>query len=276
MPLTLRIATELHLKRLIIGGIDRVYEIGRIFRNEGLSTRHNPEFTSIELYQSYSDYNDMMKLTEDLISTISTQLYDTTTIPYGNYTINLSTPWERITMIDIVNKHTGYDFTDIIDSADYDKAKQIAKELDIHIESKVKSAGEILNIIFEEKVESSLIQPVFIYDYPIEVSPLAKPHRNKKNIVERFEMFIVGREHANAFSELTDPIDQRNRFLLQAEKKAAGDEEACDVDEEFLQALESGMPPTAGLGIGIDRLVMVLTNSPSIKDVIAFPLLRKE
>eukprot|EP01035_Chromulina_nebulosa_P019981 gene19981-25951_t len=276
MRLTLRIATELHLKRLIIGGIDRVYEIGRIFRNEGLSTRHNPEFTSIEIYQSYSDYNDMMKLTEDLVSTISTQLYDTTTIPYGNYTIDLSTPWERITMIDIVKRHTGYDFTDIIDSSDYNKAKQIASELDIHIDSKVKSAGEILNIIFEEKVESSLIQPVFVYDYPVEVSPLAKPHRNKKNIVERFEMFMVAREHANAFSELTDPIDQRNRFLLQAEKKAAGDEEACDVDEEFLQALESGMPPTAGLGIGIDRLVMVLTNSQSIKDVIAFPLLRKE
>lgn len=279
MQLTLRIATELHLKRLIVGGIDRVYEIGRIFRNEGLSTRHNPEFTSIELYQAYADYHDMIVLTETLISQIAFDLTGSMQVKYQEEIIDFSPPWRRVTMVDIVKEHTGLDFSKWIDEKDYLAAFEAAKSIDISSEllaSKPKTVGDILNLLFEEKCESKLIQPTFVMDHPVEISPLAKPHRTKKNLVERFEMFIYGREHANSFSELTDPIDQRNRFQLQAEKKANGDEEACDVDEEFLDALESGMPPTAGLGIGIDRVVMMLTDSASIKDVIAFPLLRKE
>lgn len=285
MNLTLRIATELHLKRLVVGGFDRVYEVGRIFRNEGLSTRHNPEFTSVELYQAYADYHDMMDLTETLVTEIARKLTTLGSIkstglvvPYGEYEVDLTPPWRRVSMCDLVEEECGVNFYPLILSGDIELAKSKAIEVGIPptlISDKTK-VGEILNIVFEEKCESKLIQPTFVMDHPVEISPLAKRHREKTGLVERFELFMVGREHANAFSELTDPIDQRERFNQQAEKQASGDEEACGVDEDFLQALETGMPPTAGLGIGIDRLVMVLTNSAAIRDVIAFPLLRKE
>jgi lysyl-tRNA synthetase class 2 len=278
MPLTLRIATELHLKRLVVGGFDRVYEIGRIFRNEGLSTRHNPEFTSIELYQAYADFEDMMRLTENMISNIARDLTGSTIIPYQGEKIDLTTPWRRVPMHELVQDATGVDFLGLINTRDVEKARAagIAAGVPADALNSKNTVGDIMNTCFEELCEASLVQPTFVTEHPIEVSPLAKPHRSKPGLTERFELFAVGREHANAFSELTDPVDQRQRFEAQAAKKAAGDEEACGVDEEFLGALETGMPPTAGLGIGIDRVVMLLTDSAAIRDVIAFPLLRKE
>ncbi|MEO0825230.1 MAG: lysine--tRNA ligase [Cyanobacteria bacterium J06639_16] len=273
MDLYLRIATELHLKRLIVGGFEKVFELGRIFRNEGISTRHNPEFTTVEIYQAYADYTDMMALTEALITTAAQKVLGTLEIQYGEAVVNLTPPWRRITMNAAVQEKTGLDFSQF---DQLEAAQTAAQQAGISGVTDCTSIGQILNQAFEQTVEDTLIQPTFILDYPVEISPLAKPHRDKPGIVERFELFIVGRETANSFSELTDPIDQRQRFEAQAEKKAAGDLEAHSVDEDFITALEYGMPPTGGLGIGIDRLVMLLTNSPSIRDVIAFPLLRAE
>jgi lysyl-tRNA synthetase class 2 len=273
MQLYLRIATELHLKRLVVGGFEKVFELGRIFRNEGISTRHNPEFTSIEVYQAYADYNDMMALTETLITTAATEVLGTTEITYQETPINLTSPWKRITMHDAVKDATGVDFAIF---TDLNEAIAAAKAAGIHNIDDCPSIGKLVNEAFEQKVETTLIQPTFITDYPVEISPLAKPHRSKPGLTERFELFIVGRETANSFSELTDPLDQRERLEAQAARKAAGDLEAQGVDEDFITALEYGLPPTGGLGIGIDRLVMVLTDAPSIRDVIAFPLLKVE
>ncbi|MEO0927648.1 MAG: lysine--tRNA ligase [Cyanobacteria bacterium J06643_13] len=273
MPLYLRIATELHLKRLIVGGFERVFEMGRIFRNEGVSTRHNPEFTSIEIYQAYADYHDMMALTETMISDVSQEVLGTTKVSYQGEAIDLTPPWRRVTMHEVVQDATGVDFAQY---DDFDSAKTAAKDAGIEVPADCQTIGKLLNEAFEQKVETTLIQPTFVTDYPVEISPLAKPHRDKPGLVERFELFMVGRETANSFSELTDPLDQRARLEAQAAKKAAGDLEANDIDEDFLAALEYGMPPTGGLGIGIDRLVMLLTDSPSIRDVIAFPLLKNQ
>ena len=273
LPLTLRIATELHLKRLVVGGFERVYELGRIFRNEGVSTRHNPEFTSVEVYQAYSDYIGMMELTEQMVSAVCREVCGTTTITYQGTEIDLAPPWRRATMHDLVQEATGLDFTSF-SSREAAAAAMTAQGL--HAPELADSVGRLLNEAFEQAVETTLIQPTFVTDYPVEISPLARPHRSKPGLVERFELFIVGREHANAFSELTDPVDQRQRLEAQQERKAAGDLEAQGLDEDFVTALEVGMPPTGGLGIGIDRLVMLLTDSPSIRDVIAFPLLKPE
>ncbi|MGI8502596.1 MAG: lysine--tRNA ligase [Hassallia sp.] len=273
MELYLRIATELHLKRMIVGGFEKVFELGRIFRNEGVSTRHNPEFTSIELYQAYADYNDIMALTEGIITTVAQEVLGTLEITYQNTPIDLTLPWRRVTMHDLVKEHTGLDFNAF---QTLEEAKAASKNAGLEGINDFLSIGRLLNEAFEQKVEDKLIQPTFVIDYPVEISPLSKPHRSKAGLVERFELFIVGRETANSFSELTDPIEQRDRLEQQAARKAAGDLEAQGVDEDFLTALEYGMPPTGGLGIGIDRLVMVLTDCASIRDAIAFPLLKPE
>jgi lysyl-tRNA synthetase class 2 len=273
MELYLRIATELHLKRLIVGGFEKVFELGRIFRNEGISTRHNPEFTTIELYQAYADYHDMMNLTEAIVTTAAQDVLGTLKLTYQGTDIDLTPPWRRVTMHELVQEQTGIDFSQF---ESLEAAKAAAKQAGLHEVEACASIGKLLNEAFEQTVEETLIQPTFVMDYPVEISPLAKPHRSKPGMVERFELFIVGRETANSFSELTDPIDQRQRLEAQAARKAAGDLEAQGVDEDFLTALEYGMPPTGGLGIGIDRLVMLLTDSPSIRDVIAFPLLKPE
>lgn len=273
MELYLRIATELHLKRLIVGGFEKVFELGRIFRNEGVSTRHNPEFTSIEVYQAYADYHDMMALTENLITTVAREVLGTLQITYQGEAIDLAPPWRRVTMHDLVQEQTGIDFNQF---QTVEEAKAAAIEAGVLGVEDCQAIGHIVNEVFENKIESTLIQPTFVLDYPVEISPLAKPHRQKPGLVERFELFIVGRETANSFSELTDPIEQRQRLEAQAARKAAGDLEAQGVDEDFLTALEYGMPPTGGLGIGIDRLVMLLADCPSIRDAIAFPLLKPE
>jgi lysyl-tRNA synthetase, class II len=273
MQMYLRIATELHLKRLIVGGFEKVFELGRIFRNEGISTRHNPEFTTIEIYQAYADYFDMMALTEVLITTAATDVLGTLQVEYQGQMIDLTPPWRRVTMHDLVKQETGLDFKEF---STLDAAKAAARKIGVTDLEDCQSIAKVLNEVFEQKIETKLIQPTFVIDYPVEISPLAKPHRSEPGLVERFELFIVGRETANSFSELTDPIDQRQRLELQAARKAAGDLEANSVDEDFLTALEYGMPPTGGLGIGIDRLVMLLTNAPSIRDVIAFPVLKAE
>ena len=274
IPLYLRIATELHLKRMVVGGFEKVYELGRIFRNEGISTKHNPEFTSVEIYQAFSNYLDMMDLTENLIKDIVESACGTLVIDYQSKKIDFSKPWQRISMKDIVLEYTGIDFDSF--NGDLQSAKEAIKNIKVQLPDKINSLGRVLNEVFEQKVESHLIQPTFVFDYPVEISPLARPHTHNKEIVQRFELFIYGRELANAFSELIDPVDQRKRMQLQQLLRDEGDLEAHCIDEDFLNALEIGMPPTGGLGIGIDRLIMLITNSPSIRDVIPFPLLKPE
>ena len=265
-----RIALELPLKRLIVGGLERVYEIGRVFRNEGIDIRHNPEFTLIEIYQAYTDYHGMMDLAEGLFRTIAKNVVGSTTINYGGYELDLGKPFERLTMVDAVKKYSGVDFNEVPDTA---AAKALAKERGIEFEER-HAKGDILNLFFDEYVEKNLIQPTFITDYPVEISPLTKRKPDNPDYTERFELFIVGREYGNAYSELNDPIDQRKRFEYQEAMRAAGDDEANMIDEDFLTALEYGMPPTGGIGIGVDRLVMLMTESVSIRDVILFPTMK--
>ncbi|TCT14669.1 lysyl-tRNA synthetase class II [Natranaerovirga pectinivora] len=272
MELYLRIALELHLKRLIVGGFERVYEIGRVFRNEGLSIRHNPEFTLIELYQAYTDYEGMMDLTEELIQTVAKNVLGTSQIVYDGIEIDLGKPFERLTMIDAVKKYANVDFREVLTDVE---AKELAKKHHIKYEEHQKR-GEILNLFFEAYVEENLVQPTFITDHPVEISPLAKRKPNDPEYTERFELFITKREFANAFSELNDPIDQKQRFEHQESLRAFGDEEANVIDHDFITSLEYGMPPTGGLGIGIDRLVMLLTNSYAIRDVLLFPTMKNK
>lgn len=272
IPLYMRIAIELHLKRLIIGGMEKVYEIGRVFRNEGVSTRHNPEFTMIELYEAYADYHDIMELVENLVSHIAEEVTGSTTITYGDYEVDLAPKWTRLHMVDAIKEHTGVDFWKEMTD---EEAKALAKENGVEVEDAM-TFGHVVNEFFEQKVEEKLIQPTFVYGHPVAISPLAKKNKEDERFTDRFELFIVGREHANAFSELNDPIDQRERFEAQVKEKEQGNDEAHEMDEDFLEALEYGMPPTGGLGIGIDRLVMLLTNSPSIRDVLLFPQMRNK
>ena len=266
----LRISLELYLKRLIVGGLERVYEIGRVFRNEGVDARHNPEFTLMELYQAYTDYYGMMELTESMFRYVANEVCGTTTVPYGEHMIDLGKPFERITMVDAVKKYSGVDFSEV---ADTEAARKLADEHHIAYEPRHKK-GDILNLFFEEYVEEKLIQPTFVMDHPIEISPLTKRKPDAPDYVERFELFITGREMCNAYSELNDPVDQRERFAEQEKLLSQGDEEANHTDEDFLRALEIGMPPTGGIGYGIDRLVMLLTNSSAIRDVLLFPTMK--
>ncbi len=266
----LRISLELYLKRLIVGGLERVYEIGRVFRNEGVDTRHNPEFTLMELYQAYTDYFGMMDLTENMFRYLANEVCGGSVITYGEHTIDLGRPFERMTMLEAVKKYAGVDFDQVADTA---AAKALAKERHVEFEERHEK-GDILNLFFEEFVEEHLIQPTFIMDHPVEVSPLTKRKPDKPDYVERFELFINGWEMCNAYSELNDPVDQRERFKAQEAALAKGDEEANTTDEDFMNALEIGMPPTGGIGYGIDRLVMLLTNSPAIRDVLLFPTMK--
>ncbi|RAZ65808.1 lysine--tRNA ligase [Planococcus maitriensis] len=270
MQLYIRIAIELHLKRLIVGGLEKVYEIGRVFRNEGISTRHNPEFTMLELYEAYADYNDIMSLTENLIAHTAQEVLGTTTVRYGEEDINLAPGWKRLHMADAVKDYTGVDFWQHMSK---EEAQALANEHGIEIKPTME-VGHILNEFFEQKVEEQLVQPTFIYGHPVEISPLAKKNPEDERFTDRFELFIVRREHANAFTELNDPIDQRERFEAQLIEKEEGNDEAHEMDDDFIEALEYGLPPTGGLGIGIDRLVMLLTNSASIRDVLLFPQMR--
>ncbi|TQR28636.1 lysine--tRNA ligase [Lysinibacillus sphaericus] len=270
MELYMRIAIELHLKRLIVGGLEKVYEIGRVFRNEGISTRHNPEFTMIELYEAYADYKDIMSLTENLIAHVAQEVLGTTTVQYGEDEINLAVGWKRVHMVDVVKEATGVDFWQPMTK---EQAQALAKEHGVEVKE-THEVGHIINEFFEQKIEETLVQPTFVYGHPVEISPLAKKNPEDERFTDRFELFIVRREHANAFTELNDPIDQRERFEAQLAEKAAGNDEAHEMDNDFIEALEYGMPPTGGLGIGIDRLIMLLTNSPSIRDVLLFPTMR--
>lgn len=275
MDMYMRIATELYLKRLIVGGFEKVYDMGKNFRNEGLSNKHNPEFTMIELYEAYADYNDMMNITENMISSVSEKVNGTMKIEYDETEIDLTPPWRRVTMVDIVKEHTGVDFDKI---ETLEEAHEIAEKFKLHKEFKYPiketSKGDVLNGMFEKYCEEHLIQPTFITDYPVDISPLTKKKRGNPDYTERFEGFIYGREICNAYSELNDPIVQRDRFEHQAKERELGDDEAYVIDEDFLSALETGMPPTGGLGIGIDRIVMFLTNNHSIRDVILFPTMK--
>ena len=269
----LRIANELYLKRLIVGGFEKVYEMGRMFRNEGMDIKHNPEFTNIELYAAYQDYHDMMDITEEIISKVAQRVLGTTKITYQGTEIDLTPSWKRISMIDSIKETTGVDFNEIESD---EQALKIAKDLNVELDELKLTRGYIISQIFEAKVEDTLVQPTFIYDYPVEVSPLTKRKPTDTRLTERFEVFIGGREYGNAYSELNDPIDQYERFKKQMEAREAGDEEANMMDEDFINALEYGMPPTGGLGIGIDRLVMLLTDSASIRDVLLFPTMKPQ
>ncbi|BAM46223.1 lysine--tRNA ligase [Amphibacillus xylanus] len=272
IDLYMRIAIELHLKRLVVGGMERVYEIGRVFRNEGVSTRHNPEFTMIELYQAYADYEDIMSLVENMVAHIAEEVTGSTTVQYGDDMIELKPGWKRVHMVDIIKEFTGVDFWPKMTD---DEARALAKKHNVEI-NEMMTFGHIVNEFFEQKVEEHLVQPTFVYGHPVEISPLAKKNKEDERFTDRFELFIVRREHANAFSELNDPIDQRQRFEAQVKEREQGNDEAHEMDEDFLEALEYGMPPTGGLGIGIDRLVMLLTNSPSIRDVLLFPQMKSK
>ena len=271
LQMYLRIAPELNLKRLIVGGIDKVFEIGKNFRNEGMDIKHNPEFTCMELYSAYEDYNDMMNIAENLISTVANNVLGTTKLSYEGMDIDLTPGWRRVSMIDAIKEVTGVDFNTIKTDAE---AQAIAKEKGVEFEDIKNTRGHIINEFFETFVEETLIQPTFIIDYPVEISPLTKRKKEQPELVERFELFIGGREYGNAYSELNDPIDQYQRFLKQVEAKEKGDEEAGGMDEDFVNALEIGLPPTGGLGIGLDRLIMLLTNSSSIRDVLFFPTIK--
>jgi lysyl-tRNA synthetase class 2 len=270
MQLYMRIAIELHLKRLIVGGMEKVYEIGRVYRNEGISTRHNPEFTMIELYEAYADYRDIMSLTENLIAHIAKEVTGSTKVTYGEYEIDLQPEWTRLHMVDAIKERTGVDFWQ---EMTVEEARVHAAEHNVEI-NKNMTVGHIINEFFEQKVEEHLIEPTFIFGHPVEISPLAKKNDEDPRFTDRFELFIVAREHANAFTELNDPIDQKERFEAQLQEREQGNDEAHMMDEDFIEALEYGMPPTGGLGIGIDRVVMLLTNSSSIRDVLLFPHMR--